>query len=59
MVKRKVTLPDGRYLIFYTFDDQAENRLDPRSQAPTSEAKEPGARACETGHTPECRKTDK
>lgn len=60
MVKRRITLPDGRYLILYTFDvDQAEKRLELQLQTPQSETKEPGAQACETGHAPERRKMDK
>ncbi len=26
MLKRKTVLPDGRYLIFYTFDNEPEKR---------------------------------
>ena len=58
MVKRKITLQDGRYLIFYTFDEQAGNRLDSRPQASRLDAKEPGAQADETGRQPERRRTD-
>ena len=35
MHKRRITLPDGRYLIFYTFEDQ--------SAAPASASEEDGA----------------
>jgi hypothetical protein len=38
MHKRQITLPDGRYLIFYTFEDEETQR------AATSDAQDEGKR---------------
>jgi len=50
MKKRKITLPDGRYLILYNFDDRAENRPDTESHAPQSETAPPGSASQAQGH---------
>ncbi|MGH9903526.1 MAG: hypothetical protein ACRD68_17100 [Pyrinomonadaceae bacterium] len=40
MTKRRVTLEDGRYLIFYTFDaDAAPQRSDTGAERPEPDAK--------------------
>jgi hypothetical protein len=45
MQQRRITLPDGRYLIFYTFEDEAT--------APVSSDGEAGARRPEPESLPE------
>ena len=43
MTKRTITLPDGRYLIFYSFDDQTCKRAGTQPSAQHPEAKEGAA----------------
>jgi len=33
MVKEQITLPDGRYLIYYTFEDNDDDPADARDTA--------------------------
>jgi hypothetical protein len=43
MRKRKIVLPDGRYLIFYTFEDQVKDRSRAQGEARRPESREGAA----------------
>jgi hypothetical protein len=42
MTKRRIVLPDGRYLIYYSFDDQVLPHPDSRAEAAKARVKKPG-----------------